>query len=132
MVFIALGCNKTEPVPEDMTRFLVGTYRLQYVTNLGDERKYEWIVEKESENTVKVYMTRTDVPWRQGATLVSKDSVSDVKIVSTHLLKFSLQKDKDIQVEVEGTLYQGKLFVNSDYYQVDTGFASDEIPFIKQ
>ncbi|WP_353718004.1 hypothetical protein [Dyadobacter sp. 676] len=115
-----------------MTRFLVGTYRLQYVTNLGDERKYEWVVEKESGNTVKVRMTRIDTPWRQGTVLISQDSVSDVKIVSTHLLKFSLQKDKSYPVDVEGTLYQGKLFVTSDFYKIDTGFASDAIPFIKQ
>lgn len=132
MLLTVMACSKTEPAPEDMTRFLVGTYRLQYVTNLGDERNYEWVVEKESVNTVKVRMTRIDTPWRQGTTLVSQDSVADVKIVSTHLLKFSLQKDKSYPVDVEGTLYQGKLFVTSDFYQIDTGFASGAIPFVKQ
>ena len=132
MLLTVMACSKTEPAPEDMTRFLVGTYRLQYVTNLGDERNYEWVVEKESVNTVKVRMTRIDTPWRQGAKLVSRDSVADVKIVSTHLLKFSLQKDKSYPIDVEGTLYQGKLFVTSDFYQIDTGFASGAIPFIKQ
>lgn len=127
-----IGCNKTEPVDPDMTRFLVGTYRLQYLTNLGDERKYEWIVEKESEESVKVRMTRVDTPLHQAATQVSRDSVSGVKITSTHSLGFSFQKDMDNRVEVNGTLYQGKLFVDSDFYKVDTGFGKDGIAFIKQ
>nr|WP_295920967.1 hypothetical protein [uncultured Dyadobacter sp.] len=132
LLLATVGCNKTEPVAEDMTQFLVGTYQLQYLTNLGDERNYEWIVEKESERSVKVRMTRIDTPLHQATRQVSQDTVSGVQITSTHLLKFSFQKGKDSRVEVEGTLYQGKLFVNSEYYKVDTGFGKDGIPFIRQ
>ena len=119
---ILAGCKKDDPVYPDMTTFLVGTYVMDYGNNMGDRTKYVWVIKKESDNTVGVHLTRTDTPYMKTAFVASKDSVSGVKVESTHKLQFSFQKNKDNVVDVEGTLYKGILFVKSEYYRMEAGF----------
>jgi hypothetical protein len=127
------SCSKEE-INRDMTASLVGTYQLNFFTNMGEEKNYRWKIDKESNGTVQVRMTKIFTPYKGTPSVESDTVIAGIQLNNPSKVQFSYKHPywKDYDVKFEATLYQGSLSVKSEYLAADTGYYSGNITFKKE
>ncbi|MCE6989290.1 hypothetical protein [Dyadobacter sp. CY323] len=132
IIMFLSGCSNKDDVKPDMTEFLVGSYILESYNTMGELRKLLWAVEKESDNTVKMHMTSIYTPFKGTPSVFSDTTISGIKISNVSEIEFSYTNKYNYSVDVLGTIYQGHLYVKSEYLKLEVNYYGTEFKFKKQ